>query len=227
MKLEIVTTTCDETIQVHQAGADRVELVSGITEGALTPTFGSLKGIKDHTQVPAYCMIRPHNHGFVYSDFDIEEMIADITNQQGLADVFVLGCLTTENEIDEVNLAKLVAACKDTPVVFHKAFDLVQDQEKALDILSQYPTIQRVLSNYQASSVEKELPRIQEMMEYAKSKGIETTFAGGIKLETIPYLVSIGATDVHISSAARVDGLAKNKVDSQKVREFRIACDKI
>ena len=35
MRLEIVTTTLDETLLAAQAGADRVELVSGITEGAL------------------------------------------------------------------------------------------------------------------------------------------------------------------------------------------------
>lgn len=225
MKLEIVTTTLDETIQAHACGADRVELVSGITEGALTPTYGSLKGIKDHTDIPAYCMIRPHNHGFVYSDYDIEEMIRDIENQQGLADYFVLGCLTAEDEIDEVNLKKLLAACKDTPVVFHKAFDKVSDQKKTLDLLATYPQIKRVLSNYKFKDIAENLDTIKEMMEYARSKGIETTFAGGINLECLPLLASIGATDVHISSAARIDGLAKNKLDPKRIRQFQEICN--
>lgn len=56
MRLEIVTTTLNETLLAAQAGADRVELVSGITEGALTPTWGSVKGVHDHAPIPAYCM---------------------------------------------------------------------------------------------------------------------------------------------------------------------------
>lgn len=225
MKLEIVTTTLDETLQAAKAGADRVELVSGITEGALTPTYGSIKGVHDHSPIPAYCMIRPHNHGFVYSEHDVEEMVNDIRNQQGLAAYFVLGCLTEENEIDEKALKKLVEACGSTPVVFHKAFDRLEDQKKALHTLAQYPQIKRVLSNFKAKNIAEEIDRIKEMLDYAASLNIEVTFAGGINGESIQVLKSIGATDVHISSAARIDGLAKNKLDSKRIEEFRKLCD--
>lgn len=225
MRLEIVTTTLDETLLAAQAGADRVELVSGITEGALTPTWGSVKGVHDHAPILAYCMIRPHAHGFVYSENDVAEMIADIQNQRGLADHFVLGCLTPEKTIDEAVLIQLVEACGDTPIVFHKAFDQTKDQKAALQILARYPQIQRVLSNYQAVDLVQEIDRVQEMMNYAASLGIKTTFAGGINQESIQILKTIGAEDVHISSAARIDGLAKNQLDAERIQNFRRLCD--
>ena len=225
MKLEIVTTTLDETLLAKEAGADRVELVSGITEGALTPTYGSLKGIWQHAGVAAYCMIRPHNHVFVYSEHDIEEMIADIQNLKGMADHFVLGCLKEDRTIDEEHLQRLLEACGDTPVVFHKALDQTVDQMAALRTLARYPQIKRVLSNYQAKRIDQELPRLQQMMNYALSLGLQTTFAGGIQLETLPLLAQIGATDVHISSAARIEGKAANLLDPQRIRQFRQACD--
>ena len=225
MRLEIVTTTLDETLLAAQAGADRVELVSGITEGALTPTWGSVKGVHDHAPIPAYCMIRPHAHGFVYSENDVAEMIADIQNQRGLADHFVLGCLSPEKTIDEAVLIQLVEACGDTPFVFHKAFDQTKDQKAALQTLARYPQIQRVLSNYQAVDLVQEIDRVQEMMNYAASLGIKTTFAGGINQESIQILKTIGAEDVHISSAARIDGLAKNQLDAERIQNFRRLCD--
>lgn len=225
MRLEIVTTTLDETLQAAEAGADRVELVSGITEGALTPTYGSIKGVHDHSPIPAFCMIRPHNQGFVYSKNDVEEMIDDIRNQQGLADHFVLGCLTEENQIDEEALKKLVDACGTTPVVFHKAFDRLEDQKAALHTLAKYPQIKRVLSNFKAKNIAEEIDRVKEMLDYATSLGIKVTFAGGINADSIRVLKSIGAEDVHISSAARIDGLAKNKLDLDRIREFHKLCN--
>lgn len=226
MILEIVTTTLEETLIAQNALADRVELVSGITEGALTPTYGSLVGVHGHSKMPAFCMIRPHNHGFVYSDHDIEEMIEDIKNQVDIADAIVLGCLNQDGTIDEVNLAKLLSVTKDVPVVFHKAFDNTPDVKDAIDTLSKFPKIKRILTSFQQTDIPGNLDFIKKMFDYATSKGFAITFAGGVKLETIPYLKSIGITDVHISSAARIDTKAANLLDPERILAFRQACDK-
>ena len=63
------------------------------------------------------------------------------------------------------------------------------------------------------------------MMNFAASLGIKTTFAGGINQESIQILKTIGAEDVHISSAARIDGLAKNQLDAERIQNFRRLCD--
>lgn len=63
------------------------------------------------------------------------------------------------------------------------------------------------------------------MLDYATSLGIKVTFAGGINADSIRVLKSIGAEDVHISSAARIDGLAKNKLDLDRIREFHKLCN--
>ena len=212
MILEIVTTTAEETAFAKEFGADRVELVSGITEGALTPTYGSLKAVYEDVKVPAFCMIRPHNHGFVYSDQDIKEMIADIENQKEYASVFVLGCLTKENEIDEVNLAKLLAVVGDVPVTFHKAIDNTVDFKASLNVLAKYPQIKRVLTNFRLNDIPNQEEEIKEYLAYCSNLGLTVTFAGGVSLASIPTLKSAGVQEIHISSAARIGGLAKNKL---------------
>lgn len=212
MILEIVTTTAEETLFAKEHGADRVELVSGITEGALTPTYGSLKGVYEDVKVPAFCMIRPHNHGFVYSELDVKEMITDIENQRDYASVLVLGCLTADNEIDEVTLAKLLAPCKDVPVTFHKAIDMTKDFKASLKILAKYPQIKRVLTNFGLKDIKNSQAEIEENLAYCDSLGLTVTFAGGVSLEVLPTLKAAGVKEFHISSAARIDGLAKNKL---------------
>ncbi len=218
MILEIVTQTKDETAYAHLLGADRVELVSAITEGALTPTFGSVKTIKEGLGVPAFCMIRPHPYSFVYSDNDVDEMMNDIINQKPYASAFVLGCLDENDEIDEAALTKLLSVVDDTPVTFHKAIDKVKDFKKAISILAKYPQIKRVLTNFGIKDPTTNVEKIKENLAFCTSHDITVTYAGGVNLGILPTLKQAGVQEVHISSAARIDGLAKNQLDPEIIK---------
>lgn len=224
MILEVVTQTADETMIVKQCGGDRVELVSGITEGALTPTYGSLKGVYEDTGVPAFCMIRPHNHTFVYTEGDIKEMREDILNQKKYVSSFVLGCLTKENKIDEVALQQLLEVCGDVPVTFHMAIQSTDDYEEGLKTVAKYKQVKRVLTNFKVSDVKNGEQEIKEKLAFCKSLGLEVTFAGGVSADTMPYLKAYGVEAVHVSSAARVDGLAKNKLDENIIKRMAEIC---
>ena len=218
MILEIVTQTADETAYAHQLGADRVELVSAITEGALTPTFGSVKTIKEDIHVPAFCMIRPHPYSFIYSENDIKEMMNDIVNQKPYASAFVLGCLDENDEIDELKLAKLLSVVGDTPVTFHKAFDKTPDFKKSVLTLAKYPQVKRVLTNFGFKNPTENIEAIKENLAFCKAHGLTVTFAGGVNLNSLPILKQAGVQEVHISSAARIDGLAKNQLDPNTIK---------
>ena len=224
MKLEIVTQTADETALVKELGADRVELVSGITEGALTPTYGSLKGVAENVQLPAFCMIRPHNFGFVYSDGEIQEMMDDIINQRPYADHFVLGCLTEDRQIDEPNLKKLLSVVGDVPVVFHMAIQNTRDFDEGVRVVAKYPQVERILTNFGLKDVKNNVEAIREKYAFVKSLGLEVTFAGGVDLDTMPILKEIGLDSCHVSSAARLDHSAKNKLDVEKIEKMVKAC---
>lgn len=218
MILEIVTQTADETAYAHQLGADRVELVSAITEGALTPTYGSVKTIKEDVNVPAFCMIRPHPYRFIYSEYDIKEMQNDIINQLPYASAFVLGCLDANDEIDEVTLVKLLSVVGDTPVTFHKAIDKTPDFKKSVLTLAKYPQVKRILTNFGLKNPAENLDKIKEYLAFCTSNGLTVTFAGGVNLNSLPLLKQAGVQEVHISSAARIDGLAKNQLDPNTIK---------
>lgn len=80
MLLEIIATTLDQAKQIEKGKADRIELVSGMKEGGLTPSLGLFQVIKQEVSLPLAVMIRPHSQSFVYTPSDLKVMIKDIEN---------------------------------------------------------------------------------------------------------------------------------------------------
>ncbi|MBX4373255.1 copper homeostasis protein CutC, partial [Mycobacterium tuberculosis] len=79
----------------QKSGAGRIELVTGLAEGGLTPSYGVIERMCKELKIPVNVMIRPHSRGFCYSEEDIEIMIEDISicKKLGAAGV-VFGVLT-------------------------------------------------------------------------------------------------------------------------------------
>lgn len=59
MKIEVITLNEKDTMQAQRLGADRVELVSAMQEGGLTPSFGTIKRVLEHAHIPVQIMVRP------------------------------------------------------------------------------------------------------------------------------------------------------------------------
>ena len=72
MLVEVIVQNAEDAIQAERFGADRLELVSAMSEGGLTPSYGAVKGVLNSTKLPVQIMIRPHSYGFQYSEADWE-----------------------------------------------------------------------------------------------------------------------------------------------------------
>lgn len=134
--LEVVVCTLDDAQRACDAGADRLEVVSAISEGGLTPSLGTFRQIRRHCRVPMVTMIRPRGGGFTYSDNELETMREDakVFKDEG-ADGLVTGFLTESGQIDETKLKTLLEIAGNVPVVYHRAFDLSRDHESSLRTL--------------------------------------------------------------------------------------------
>lgn len=206
MILEVVVLTAGEAAQAKEAGADRVEVISGGPSQAATARLGALAEIRENGEIPAFSFMKPHPFGFVYSDEEIREIAADIQSQRRVALGFVLGCLTAEGRVHQEHLERLLEAAGDVPVTFHKAIDLVADYDAAVETIAQYAQVKRVLTNFQAKCIPQEQERIARMVCRLRDAGLETTFSGGVNLETFPILLAAGVREIHLSSGARDGG---------------------
>ena len=81
-------------------------------------------------------MIRPRGGDFLYTDEEFEQMLEEVRFARACgADCVVAGLLTPDGRIDEHRTAELVAEAGAMEMTFHRAFDMVRDQDEALEAL--------------------------------------------------------------------------------------------
>ena len=187
-----------------QAGARRIELCDNLAVGGTTPSYGVTKAAVElaaNYDTTIMTMIRPRGGDFVYHDLEIAIMLEDIrlTAQAGSQGV-VFGALTVDKKLDKVNLEKLIAASKGMEIVFHMAFDELNEEEQleAIDWLSQ-AGVTRILTRAGVSgdSLEKRFAHYHRILEHAASK-IEILPGGGIDLDNRQtFIDQLGVTQLH------------------------------
>jgi len=226
MILEVIAISADDAATAVACGADRIELVTGIAEGGLTPSAGLIEAaVREAGVIPVQVMIRPHSQSFCYSDRDIAVMLQDIhlVKQTG-ANGIVIGALSLNGTIHIEHLAALLAAADGLDVTFHRAFDAVIDQHAALKQLSRYPQIRRVLTSGGRQPAPEAIPQLRSLKETAS--GIEIMGGHGLSPDNIEYFIE--ATDlreVHFGSAVRYECSFRNAIDPKAMYKVRKILD--
>ncbi|MFK4998702.1 copper homeostasis protein CutC [Bacillus sp. N9] len=220
MKIEIIATTVEEAKIAEANGADRIELITGIAEGGLTPSYGLIKEVVNAVRIPVNVMIRPHSYSFSYNEGDVNTMIEDIQVVRELgANGVVLGTLNDDRTINTDALEKLLAVAGDLDVTFHRAFDEVVDQEAALDVLLRYPQINCILTSGGKPNVTDAAEQIKKLVQLTEGKPLQILAGSGLTAENVDaFVAETGVAEIHFGSAVRVDGKSLKPVDPEKVR---------
>ncbi|HAL01575.1 MAG TPA: copper homeostasis protein, partial [Exiguobacterium sp.] len=154
--LEIIASTVEEAVAAEQAGADRIELVSALSEGGLTPSYGLIRQVVSTVEIPVHVLVRPHSKSFVYSKSDEETIITDIDliRELGAAGI-VVGSLTADGRVDEGFLGRIIKHKGELSLTFHRAIDSSRDILEAAEVLADFPEVDRILtSGGQATALE-------------------------------------------------------------------------
>ncbi len=184
--LEIIGMTVDDAKIIEYCGADRIELVSALTEGGLTPSFGMIENVIKNVKIPVNVMIRNHAKGFVYSDEEIDIMMRDIDIVRNLgANGVVLGMLDKNKNISELQLKRIIESCKEIDVTFHKAIDETNTIE-SVKKLSKYNEIKNILTSGGTGDIVKNISVIKEMIK--NSRHINILLGGGLNFNNIEML---------------------------------------
>ncbi|KIO69013.1 hypothetical protein B4064_1451 [Caldibacillus thermoamylovorans] len=221
-KIEVITMNVRDTLQAEELGVDRVELVSAMKEGGLTPSYGTIKNVLAHAEIPVQIMVRPHSYSFVYDQNDwntIKEDILVINSLGGNRIVF--GCITPTGAIDESLLLKVIELVPDLDITFHRAFDSVSSQIEAYKILSKYKkNVKRVLTSggrptaFEGSNMLKKLVTLSQEIN-----GPEILVGAGVTPDNIADLdAQIHANEYHIGSGVRVNGDFSQPIDKNKIQ---------
>jgi copper homeostasis protein len=202
-------------------GADRVELCENLAIGGVTPSAGAIEVARRSSAVPVHVLIRPRGGDFVFDAAELDAMRRDIETARaaGAAGV-VLGVLNRRDDVDAVAVSRLVTQARPLSVTFHRAFDHVRDPFAALDTLIGIG-VDRVLTSGRPGAARDAIDRIARLVEHAA--GRITLLAGGRVTEhDFAMLAAAGVREVHIGSAACVDGHTEAQRVAELVRMARV-----
>lgn len=207
MKIEVIVTNEEEALKAQAYGADRLELVSALSEGGLTPSYGAMKRVVESVQIPVMVMIRPHSRGYVYNEADFNMIKEDIklVKELGAAGI-VFGCLREDHSIDEKMLEAVLQLADGVEFTFHRAFDRVSDQRDAYLTLCQYSgAITRILTSGGKELAIEAKPQIKELVElsHAKKGPIIMPGSGMTPDNQTEMAESTGAEEIHFGIAFR------------------------
>jgi copper homeostasis protein len=223
--LEVCVDSLDGLKAAIEGGADRIELCAALEVGGLTPSVGLMQAAAG-CGVPVLAMIRPRSGGFDFSAAEVAVMRSDIAAARaaGLAGV-VLGA-TRGAGLDRAMLADLVAAAQGLDLTLHRAVDLCDDVEAAVEAAIALG-FRRILSSGGASTALGGRARLAAMIAAARGR-IAIMPGSGLSAETVGGLHSLGVTQVHASCsdpgpAARLGFGAPRRTSAARVRALKDA----
>ncbi|MGG6313633.1 copper homeostasis protein CutC [Paenibacillus macerans] len=220
MILEVIATCVEDAVVAEANGADRLELITAMTEGGLTPGIGMVQQVVKAVGIPVHVMVRPHSRSFVYGEADLLTMEAEV---RAIADAgaagIVFGALTASRMIDEHALERMLALADGLNVTFHRAFDELADLRAGLRTLLRYPQVTRVLTSGGPLPAPQAIPAIRELVELARGSSLRILAGHGLTTETIErFIAETGVAEVHFGSAVRQGGGGLAPIDPERLR---------
>ena len=190
--------------KAFKAGAQRVELCDNLAVGGTTPSYGVIKTAVELAktyQAKVVVMIRPRGGDFVYSQEELAIMLEDMKCAWELGvDGFVLGALTSENQLDKDALRTLLEASQGLEVTMHMAFDqiAIENQPSAIQWLKENG-VTRLLTRAGTpdTPIHSRLQAYAELLQLADGQ-LEILAGGGISVTNRDRFLAIpGLEQVH------------------------------
>ena len=159
-----------------------------------------IEAAKRLATIPFHVIVRPRGGDFLYSDIELEAMLADVraVRRLGVAGV-VFGCLTPDGEIDEPRMRQLVEVARPLSVTCHRAFDMTRDPMAAVETLVRCG-VDRVLTSGQRDTAVEGLETIRATVQAARGR-LSVMACGGLDVGSIAKVRDVtGAPELHFAA---------------------------
>lgn len=204
-ELEICCYNFASCLIAEQAGATRIELCADAAEGGTTPGYGTIRRVKERTQIPVYPIIRPRGGDFLYDDDEFIIMQKDVLVCKELGcEGVVIGMLQADGSVDKKRVAKLVEGAYPMGVTFHRAFDRTANPFEALATIIE-TGCERILTSGQRPQAIEAIPLLDELVRNA-GEHIIIMPGSGVRASNIETLAEkTGAWEFHSSARVAAD----------------------
>lgn len=205
MKTELCAYSVDACRIAARLGVDRVELCASPAEGGVTPSMATIERVAKIEGIDVSVMIRPRGGDFLYSDDEFETMLRDIAyaREAGATGV-VFGILTADGKVDVERTRQLVEASKGMETTFHRAVDMTEDYEAAVEAVIA-AGCNRILTSGSYDKAIDGIANIRRAVEIAKGR-IEIMAGSGVVAANAKQLADVGVDALHFSAKCMVAG---------------------
>lgn len=229
--LEIIALDAADARAATAGGADRLELVSAIDLGGLTPELATFERIRAATALPLRVMLRT-NGGYRIAPDELDALCgAAAALRRAGADGFVLGFLDADGGIDRAAIAALWAAIAPCPWTFHRAFDQIADARAAekgevADARAAWATVAAlpgadlILSSGGPGELGAGVDAYRERVPWQTSD-LHWLAGGGLEAAHIAPLRAAGIAQFHAGRLVRAGGSWDRPVDAAATRTLR------
>ena len=203
--LEICAGSIDSALAAARGGAQRIELCSALSEGGLTPSCGLIEAVRAIPGIDVNVLIRPRCGDFLYSQAEIDIMLADIrTAGKAHCDGVVIGALRPDGTVDMEACRQMIDCARlyGLSVTFHRAFDVTSNPQQALEQIIRLGC-DRLLTSGCKPIAEKGINTLRSLVRLADDR-ISIMPGSGINPENVKRILSeTGATEIHASARSQ------------------------
>ena len=183
--LEVCVDSLASARAAIRGGADRLELCSALSIGGLTPYTALLEQIRQESNIPIRCLMRPRAGDFLYTKEEILQMAREIEMlRKAGANGFVIGCLTPDGDLDGSAMQPLLTAAQGAGLTLHRCIDVSRDLEKTyLD--AGHLGIDTVLTSGGAGNCRAGMDAIGSLLQFQSQGGPQVLIGAGVNASII------------------------------------------
>ncbi len=206
--LEVCAFHIDSCLIAEKEGAYRVELCDNPIEGGTTPSYGTIRRVREKISIKLYPILRPRSGNYFYSEEEFEILKHDIAICRTLGcDGISAGVQLIDGTIDKERLKQMVELAGPIGVTCNRVFDCTPDPFQALEDIIECGC-ERILTSGQKSAAPDAGELLGRLVKQAGTR-IRIMPGAGVKSSNLANLMEqSGAAEYH--SSARM--MAKNPV---------------
>ena len=205
MKTELCAYSVEACRIASTLGVNRVELCASPAEGGVTPSVATIERVAEIKGLDLSVMIRPRGGDFLYSDDEFQTMLQDIDHaRKAGATGVVFGILTADGKVDIERTRTLVEASKGMETTFHRAVDMTDHYEAAVEAIIA-AGCDRILTSGGYDKAIDGIENIRRAVEIAAGR-IEIMAGSGVVAANAQALKDTGVDALHFSAKKMVAG---------------------
>lgn len=218
-KLEVIVLNVIDSIVAEKAGADRLELVTDMEHGGLSPDVEVVRKVVSSVSIPVNVMVRFEYDSFEYTHQQFLKLLEYIEAVKSLGiNGIVFGSLTNEGIVDEEQLEAIIEAAGSLDITFHRAIDEVDE-----NYLTNFNLINgKVTTVLSSGGTDNQL--VDNLSNLNSVSGCTTRLliGGGINANNYQLVIDSSVeADIHIGSLAYNQGDFKLGINAQNIASVK------